>query len=215
MHFIDWSDACRRLRFVPRDSDAAESEATTQPTFKDLILSVQGATSLPQAHLLRRLACEVTKGVIIEIGAYRGRSTIALSVGSAEGHNAPVYAIDPHETFKGLFGGNFGPGDRRAFFKNMLRSGGWQNVRLVNLSSEVVTPGWQLPVGFLWIDGDHRYEAVKRDLDCWAPHLLPGAPIAFDDTDRGGAKKLVEELVEAGWTEVEVVGKVRVLVKPA
>lgn len=149
--------------------------------------------------------------MIIEVGSFRGKSTVALSIGSREGHNAPVYAIDPHEEFKGPFGGIFGPQDRAVFFRNMLSTDSFQNVRLVNLSSEVIAPGWDKEVGFLWIDGDHSYEGVRRDFEVWSPHLLPGSCIAFDDTDRGGPKQLVDELLEDGWRLVRKVGKVRVI----
>jgi predicted O-methyltransferase YrrM len=184
------------------------------PSFADVILSIQGATSVPQAELLRGLARNAAGGVIVEIGSYRGRSTVALAKGSAEGHQAPIYAIEPHEPFTGLFGGNFGPGDRRAFYKTMLRTRSWEHVRLVNLSSEIVTPGWRQPVALLWIDGDHRYDSVKRDLEAWLPHLLPDAVVVFDDTDRGGPRRLTQELEQAGWLLVHDVGKVRAYRRP-
>jgi predicted O-methyltransferase YrrM len=181
------------------------------PEFANNVGHIPGPLTLGQAELLRAVAAEVSEGVIVEVGSYRGRSTAALAWGARQGHDAPVYAIEPHEEFAGVFGGYFGPKDRRAFYRNMLSSGAWENVRLVNLSSEVVTPGWDKPVGMLWIDGDHRYEGVKRDFTCWEPHLLPGAPVLFDDTDRGGPQQLVDELLEQGWEQYRKAGKVRAL----
>jgi hypothetical protein len=181
--------------------------------FGETLKAIRGSISPEEGTRLRELAAGVTEGVIVEVGSWRGRSTYALSTGAKEGGNAPVYAIDPHEEFDGIFGGEFGPRDRRAFFRNMLRTGSWENVRLVNLSSEVVTPGWTRPVGMLWIDGDHTYEGVKRDFDCWSPFLLPGAPLVLDDTTnrRGGPFRLVRELTEQGWSVAERIGKVAVL----
>jgi len=181
--------------------------------FAEVVGHVQGAISLRQADFLRRAAASVKEGVIIEVGAFRGKSTTALSIGSREGNGAPIYAIDPHETFVGTKGGLFGPPDRKAFYEHMLLGGGWENVRLVNLSSEVVTPGWDKPVGLLWIDGDHSYEGVRRDFDCWAPHLLRGAPVVLDDTDSGGPQQFVEELVAAGWTVTAQIGKLRAVAR--
>ena len=43
----------------------------------------------------------------------------------------------------------------------MLRTGCWNNVRLLNVSSEILSPGWKHEIELLWIDGDHRYEATK------------------------------------------------------
>jgi hypothetical protein len=160
-----------------------------------------------EAALLTRLASEVDDGCIVEIGSYRGMSTIAL----ARGARVPVYAIEPHEEFVGVLGGRFGPDDRRAFFENLLTAGVVEQVRLVNLSSEVISPGWQLPVGLLWIDGDHRYEAVRRDFDCWAPHLR--GKVAFHDAIQPtlGPSQLIEELLTEGYELVEHVQGTKVL----
>ena len=68
-------------------------------------------------------------------------SPSALAQGSLAGHGAPVFAVEPHETFEGILGGSFGPADRAAFFRTMLTTSSYPAVRLVNLSSEVVTPG--------------------------------------------------------------------------
>lgn len=194
--------------------EASPALGEDKDAFAQLIDETQGAISLAQARLLRKLAREVTQGVVVEVGSFRGKSTVALSYGAAEGGDTPVFAIDPHEPFEGVFGGKFGPNDRRVFYQNMLRSDGWSNVRLVNLSSEVISPGWDKPIGLLWIDGDHSYEGVKRDFECWLPHLLEGAPVAFDDTNRGGPQQLVEELLAEGWTVTHEVKKLRVLTAP-
>jgi hypothetical protein len=160
-----------------------------------------------EAVLLTRLAGEVDDGCIIEVGSYRGMSTIAL----AKGARVPVYAIEPHEEFTGVLGGSFGPDDRRAFFENLLQAGVVEKVRLVNLSSEVVAPGWQFPVGLLWIDGDHRYEAVKRDFESWEPHLR--GLVAFHDTIQPtlGSTQFVDELLAQEFELVEQVQGTKVL----
>jgi hypothetical protein len=176
---------------------------------------VTGGISLEEADLLFRLAVQADgKGCIVEVGSSRGRSTVALAHGA---RSSPVFAIEPHEPFEGVLGGKFGPEDRAAFFETMLGSKGYERVRLVNLSSEIVTPGWRQPVGLLWIDGDHSYEGVRRDWDAWKPHLLPHAVVAFDDsTDEAiGPYRLIGELTEAGeLTLVERVGKITTLERP-
>ena len=170
---------------------------------------IEGMIGDLEAALLTRLASEVEEGCIVEVGSYRGMSTIAIAKGAAA--HVPVYAIEPHECFKGVLGGVFGPEDRRAFFENMLRAGVVEQVRLVNLSSEVVAPGWRLPVGLLWIDGDHRYEAVRRDFECWVPHLR--GKVAFHDTIQPmlGPAQLVSELLLDGFELVEHIQGTKVL----
>ena len=168
---------------------------------------VEGMIGDKEADLLTRLAGEVEDGCIVEVGSWRGMSTIAL----AKGARVPVYAIEPHEVFTGVLGGQFGPADRRAFFENLLRAEVVERVRLVNLSSEVVAPGWKLPVGLLWIDGDHRYEAVRRDFESWEPHVR--GKVAFHDAIQPtlGPAQLIDELLASGYELVEHVQGTKVL----
>jgi len=164
-----------------------------------------------EADLLFHLAARVDSGCIVEVGSYRGRSTVALAQGAGA---RPVFAIDPHEPFTGALGGTFGPEDRAAFFRAMLRSKSYERVRLVNLSSEIIGPGWREPIGLLWIDGDHSYEGVRRDWEVWSPHLAPRAVVAFDDsTDETiGPYRLISELTAVdGLDVVERVGKITAL----
>ncbi len=175
---------------------------------------VEGWLSKEEAELLFALARGVETGCIVEVGSYRGRSTVALALGSQRGHGAPVFALDPHEPFTGALGGDFGPEDRAAFYRNMLRSGCYHDVRLINLDSEIVTRGWSKTVSLLWIDGDHSYQGVSRDFNCWRPHLAPDAQVVFDDSldPRIGPARLIEELLESGAFErVRTVGKVTLL----
>ena len=166
-------------------------------------MRLPGMVSIPEAVLLHDLARDVTDGAIVEVGCYRGRSTVALSIGSKTGHQAPIFSLDPHETYTGVNGGTFGPQDRAAFFSAMLRTGSYQNVRLINLSSEEVTPGWTHAVGLLWLDGDHSAAGVRRDFGCWWPFLLPGSIVAFDDSrdEASGPGVVIAEEVDSGRLE--------------
>ena len=125
---------------------------------------------------------------------------MALALGSLANGGVPVYAIDPHEPFKGICGGDFGPKDRIAFFKNVLRTDVGEVVRLVNLSSEVISKGWSREVALLWIDGDHRYEAARRDFECWEPFVVKGGLIGFHDSINPGLGpgKVIAEAMPSG-----------------
>ena len=173
------------------------------------VASIDGWLSRDGAVLLYDLARQVTKGCIVEVGSYRGRSTVALARGAAAGNSPPIYAVEPHEPFVGVLGGEFGPEDRAAFFRNMVRTGAYRQVRLLNISSEVVAPGWRQPVALLWLDGDHAYEGVRRDFDAWEPHLLPGCDVVLDDANDPelGPHRLVQELIGDGWESVAQVGR--------
>jgi hypothetical protein len=174
----------------------------------------EGMTSLAEAKLLYELAREVRSGCIVEVGAYRGRTTVALGRGSLDGHRVPVFAIEPHQPFTGVLGGRFGPPDAGAFYRAMLETGCYHVVRLVSLSSEQVAPGWPWPVALLWIDGDHRYEGVRRDFESWQPHLMERATVVFDDADDPalGPHRVIAELLATGeFHEVRQFGKITVV----
>ena len=174
--------------------------------------AIEGMMSDEELLFLEGLASAVEPpACIVEVGSYRGRSTAALAAGSRAGCGAAVYAIEPHEQFTGVLGGQFGPEDRKHFFRNMLLVGATDEVRLVNLSSEVVAPGWRTPIGLLWIDGDHAYEGVLRDFTVWKPHLAEGGAVAFHDSNAPGVARLLLELVAVGWKVDAVVGITTVL----
>jgi predicted O-methyltransferase YrrM len=178
----------------------------------DKIMSVEGGITAQEALLLYTAAQTVRDGCIVEIGSYLGRSTAALALGTSAGFYVPVYAIDPHEDFRGILASNFrfGPSDRTHFMQNMLRVEVTEIVRPVSLSSEYVTSSWPDAVALLWIDGDHRYKAVKRDLTCWLPHLRPDATIIFHDATNPqiGPLHVIEELLATGqWDRGVAVDK--------
>lgn len=190
------------------------SKSSKGKDLKKLLKKTEGMITLEEAELLYNLAKEVSSGCIIEIGAFRGRSTIALAYGSIQGHKAPLYSIEPHEDFQGVLGGQFGAEDRAAFYQAMLDTSCYKTSRLINLSSEVVTPGWDKQVGLLWIDGDHTFEGVKRDFECWEPFLSHEALIAFDDSLNPdlGPKRLIDKLINDKKFELnQKTGKITVL----
>lgn len=175
-----------------------------------------GGTDAEELSLLYHLAQETQRGVIVEVGSARGGSTVALALGSKSGFQAPVYAIEPHEHFVGVLGGVFTPEFRSLFFENLLATKTADMVRLVNLSSEVVTPGWDREVGLIFIDGDHTYEGVKRDCRCWMPHVVPGGLMVFHDSldETIGPYRVIQEAIEARvLSRVDVVSRTTILRK--
>ncbi len=167
-----------------------------------LMLTVEGKILPEEALLLYRLASRVQDGCIVEIGSYRGQSTVALALGARSGHQAPVFAIEPHENFTGVQGGQFGPADRVAFCQNLLQAGCLESVRLINLPSQQVAASWNQPIGLLWIDGDHRYESVRRDIEGLGPWVVAGGHVAFHDSQLDPGRVIAEEVAQGNYREV-------------
>ncbi|MCW8107615.1 class I SAM-dependent methyltransferase [Alteromonas ponticola] len=182
----------------------------------------KGGITVEEATALSKYAANITLGVIVEIGSFKGKSALALSHGvrSTQSESlTPIFCIDPHQAFTGELGGKFGPNDRKDFFQLMLDSGAYQEVSLINLESTIPAKGWDKPIGMLFIDGDHRYGAVKEDYQNWYPHVIDGGVIAFDDSrflsgQTLGSAQFVDELIKAGAQPIETVGKITFFRKP-
>lgn len=60
---------------------------------------------------------------------------------------------------------------------------------------------------FVFIDGDHSYEGVKRDLEAWLPLLKPGRWLGLHDYDNmpkhPGVKEAVDEYFGANKIEID------------
>lgn len=163
-----------------------------------LVMSVEGMLSEDEAAALFRLASEAT-GAIVEIGSYRGRSTVALALGSRMGKGYPVYAIDPHETFTEPGGFHFGRADAVAFTQNLIEAGVADLVRVVQLPASAVV--FDEAIALLWIDGDH--DAALRDFRQFAWKIPLGGRVAFHDRHLEGVKAAIMHAEWDGFRMIE------------
>jgi predicted O-methyltransferase YrrM len=158
------------------------------------VLSVEGQILDREICQLAVLAGDVPADqAIVEVGSFRGRSAGALALGSREGHGSRVYCIDPHVEFTGLRGGCYGPPDQAALYSNLTRLGIGEVVSVISLPSAQAAKAWPAQsVGLLWIDGDHRYDAVLEDFTAWYPYVVPGGVIAMHDVDLDDVRRVVD-----------------------
>jgi len=136
------------------------------------------------------------RGVIVEIGSWKGKSTIWLAKGAKAGSNIKIYAIDPHTGTSSQK--RHGEVDNLAEFKENIKRANVEDVVVpVVKTSEDAERDWDAkPIELLWIDGDHEYEMVKLDFDLWSPYLIEGGTIAFHDTiGWPGPKRVVKEKI--------------------
>ena len=167
------------------------------------VMAVEGQMRREEVHCLYELAQQASsQGVIVEIGSYRGRSTVALARGALKGAGVPVYAIDPHEYIdrKGEVETRYDSHDHVAFLRNILLSGVAEVVKPIHLLSWEVAAGWDKPISLLWIDGSHEYEAVRKDFVQWSQFLVPGGHLAFHDSNQpaDGPYRVVQEALGNG-----------------
>jgi len=118
---------------------------------------------------------------LIEIGSWKGRSTICLGKGSIDGNNAPIYAIDPH-TGSSEHRKAFGIVDTFEQFKTNIKNAGIEShIRVMKMTSKGASSGVSRNVGFVFVDGAHEYEFVALDYHLWFPKLGIGRLMAFHD----------------------------------
>ena len=147
--------------------------------------TIPGFLGESEARLLGTIAaCVARDGAIVEIGSFKGKSTVMLGKVAAHYGLGPVMAIDPH---------NFNNAELEAhrtspeassyeeFLKNVEAASVRDRVEVHRAYSTDMAAGWKRPIGFLWIDGDHSYRGAKADFDGFMPHLQAGGVVAFHD----------------------------------
>lgn len=69
------------------------------------------------------------------------------------------------------------------------------------------------PVDFLFIDGDHAYDSVRRDFELYSPLVRPGGLVGFHDvSDRANDDT---EGVRRFWAELKATGRTEECVDPS
>lgn len=166
---------------------------TEMQQVKQLAGEIDGWLSDAEGELLYKLAKNVPKGqAIVEIGSWKGKSTVWLAKGTEVGQKNKVYAIDPHRGSRSHL--SEGEEDTyRTFLANLSKAGVKDIVVPLVMTSAEAASNWEGNVGLLWIDGSHEYEDVKRDLLLWKQYLLPGAMVALHDCEYPGPARVVEE----------------------
>lgn len=168
-------------------------------------LSIDGWLTEAEASSLHRLASE-SEGPVVEIGSWRGRSTAALALGSMSGNKHPVYAVDSfigvpeldRPTADGECPGwkSSSPEILRA---NLDAVGVNGLVRIIPKPSELAAPEIPDECGVIFVDGDHSYEAVKRDIELYGPKVRQRGYLAFHDCAESDPEviRAVDEIITA------------------
>lgn len=166
-----------------------------------MVEKVDGWLSPAEGRLLYGFARDCTgKGVVVEIGSWKGKSTIWLGKGSQSGNRVKIFAVDPHVGSSEHHHDNQKVWTFPKFERNINNAGVRDVVvPLVKASAEAAKAWNGDAIEFLWIDGAHEYELVLLDYKLWEPYLINGGTIGFHDTFLGtGPKKVVNQYLYKG-----------------
>lgn len=146
-------------------------------------------------------ACAPAAGAILEIGSFKGKSTVGLASVAAHYGLDPVVTVDPH-TAPSVTDPDLGgqPSSWEDFSATIRKAGLTTHVEAHRSFSMDVARDWKRPIRFLWIDGDHTYHGSKTDFDLFHRHLVDGAIIAFHDvlhTFDGPVRVFVEDVLRS------------------
>ena len=154
------------LEFVSSDSLIAE-----------LIKPMQVTEEIAE---LAKIVAEFRPRTVLEIGTARGGTLFLWTRAAAE--DATIVSIDLPG---GLFGGGY------PLLKSILYRSFRNNKQFIVLLrrdshdretlERVKSIFSRKSIDFLFIDGDHRYEGVKKDYEMYSPLVRPGGIIAFHD----------------------------------
>jgi predicted O-methyltransferase YrrM len=154
--------------------------ATTAPReqARAAAAGIEGWLTGAEGELLFRLAAACPPGLpVVEIGSWKGKSTVWLASGVRRSAGTLVFAIDPHEqsledpdatTLEDLK-------------RNLEQSGVGHVVVPIVAASHNAAPAFDQTPGVVFVDGSHMEDAVRIDLDDWFPKLVDGGVLALHD----------------------------------
>lgn len=149
---------------------------------------------------LGEILAALRPGRALEIGTASGGTLFLLT--RLANPKATIVSIDLPG---GRFGGGYGK-NRTWFYNHFARR--QQRLHLLRGDSHsdetldrVKAALDGQPLDYLFIDGDHSYEGVRRDFEMYAPLVRPGGVIAFHDVAEHPPAKACE--VSRLWNEIK------------
>ena len=147
------------------------SESTGLPGFE---------TVAEERKLIELAKLVPENGTIVEIGGELGRSAGQFLL-ATNGKGVKVYTVDLFPLDHHVAGNLL-----IAQKKNLIEAIGVEavtnrHIQVKGVSWEVGTQWDKGLIDLLFIDGDHTYEGVSKDIAAWLKHVKPGGIVAFHD----------------------------------
>lgn len=162
------------------------STRRTLAEVRTAVAEVEGWLTDDQIERLHRAAVDVGPGGrIVEIGSFRGRSTIVLA--SSADTSVEIVAIDPHA------GNDRGPQeiegfadeaaeDNACFERNLEAAGVRERVTHLRMFSDDAHGRVDGAIDVLFVDGAHRFGPARADIRDWGARVTPGGRMLIHDS---------------------------------
>lgn len=152
-----------------------------------------------EGWLLYALTRLIRPWVAVELGRYRASSTIWMAQGIKDNGRGMLHSIDCLPT---------------EIAADHIRAADVEELVICHDGHTAADVGLELsrrigPVDLLFIDADHRYEAVKADTGVWLPRLSDAGVAVFHDvtapTKMEGVGRVIVELLGTGdWRAISI-----------
>jgi O-antigen/teichoic acid export membrane protein/predicted O-methyltransferase YrrM len=171
---------------------------------------IQGWLSDSEADQLFKLARYSTPAcqpVVVELGSWKGKSSVMLAAGLVGKERPRLYCIDP-------FGCDEKPEYQKKYYDPLIAADNQpveevfkQNVKSYGVDSIAIPlkgysfdfgNTWLEPIDLLFIDANHEFDAVSRDFKTWQGLVKSGGVIAIHDANGAwpGPTRVVAQMAE-------------------
>lgn len=168
----------------------------------EFVSQIKGFLAEDEGNRLFELALDAAGlGPCLEIGSFCGKSTVYIGT-ACKIRGVTLFTIDHHKGSEEqqpgqlyfdpeIYNDRTGEIDSLPILRSTLKKAALEDtvVPMITLS-RVAAKNWSIPLGLVFIDGGHSYDAVSTDYLCWHPHILAGGFLVFHDIypdpSRGG-----------------------------
>jgi len=154
--------------------------------FKNFISKIDGLINEESCYVLYSLLKDLNmKADVLELGAYKGRVSVALAMAIKERNDkSKIFSID-FNYFK----------TKEEFVYNIQSFGLKDIIYPIFKPSSLANIGFKTPLKFIFIDTDGKYFSAKAEFILWERFLLKGGIFAISCADSLEIKRFFKECI--------------------